>query len=98
VGCQIEKEKRMTKAVYCSEMVDYEDILDEDTGFFVDNKRFEYTIFVEDDMLTLRDCLGRYVPVDITQIDQVLDALITARSMLLVPLAPDTYVESDLGC
>jgi|JFJP01.1.fsa_nt_gi hypothetical protein len=88
----------MTKAVYCSEMFDYEGILEEDTGFFVDDKRFEYAVFVEDDMLTIADCLGRSVPVDITQIDQVIDALVTARSLMLVPKYPDTYVESDLGC
>jgi hypothetical protein len=79
-------------------MVDYEGIVEEAIGFFVDGNRFEFKVDVYEDMITLRDCLGRSVPIDITQVDQVLDALITARSMLLVPLAPDTYVESDLGC
>ena len=88
----------MTKAVYCSEMVDYDHLIEDDIGFFAGDKRFEYQVYIEDDMITFRDCLGRFVPVDITQIDQVIDALVTARSMMLVPMAPDTYVESDLGC
>ncbi len=88
----------MTKAVYCSQMVDYEGIVEEDIGFFVEGNRFEFKVDVYEDMITFRDCLGRFVPVDITQIDQVLDALVTARSLMLVPMAPDTYVESDLGC
>ena len=88
----------MTKAVYCSEMLDYECLIEDDIGFFAGDKRFEYQVSIENDMITFRDCLGRFVPVDITQIDQVIDALVTARSMMLVPMAPDTYVESDLGC
>jgi len=88
----------MTKGVYCSEMVGYGDFLEEDVGFFANDKRFEYAVYVEDDMITFYDCLGRFVPIDITQIDQVIDALVTAKALMLVPLAPDTYVESDLGC
>jgi hypothetical protein len=88
----------MTREVYCSEMVGYEGVVEDYVGFYIDGKRFEYKISVEDDMISLMDCIGRFVPVDITQIDQIIDALVTARSMMLVPCAPDTYVESDLGC
>ncbi len=85
----------MIKEVYCSEIPTY---YEDDLGFFIDGKRFEFKVIVRYDMITLMDCLARSVPIDLTQIDQVIDALITARSMMLVPLAPDTYVQSDMGC
>jgi len=38
------------------------------------------------------------MPIDITSIDQVIDALITARNLMVVPSLPDTYVQFDEGC
>ncbi len=90
----------MTKFVFCSEVP--EEMLEDlegcnfpcnDEGVF-----YEYMVAVEDDMVNLFDSIGRSVPIDITQIDQVIDALITARGLMLTPNLPDTYVQSDMGC
>ena len=79
--------------VFCSEM-EHEEF--EDCGFVAENgKRYEYVVEVEEDTLALSDCLGRFVPIDITNIDQVIDALVEARSHMLVPRYPDAYVNME---
>jgi hypothetical protein len=59
---------------------------------------YEFCITVGDDAVLIQDTVGRVMPIDITSIDQVIDALITARNLMVVPSLPDTYVQFDEGC
>ncbi len=82
----------MTK-IYCSKVTDEERSFE---GIWADNGiSYDYEIEVYPDMLILKDSINRFIPVDITQIDQVLDALFKARSLMLVPEPPDAFVDLD---
>jgi hypothetical protein len=79
--------------VFCSE-IESEDF--DDCGFVASNgKRYEYVIEVMRDTLAITDCIGRTVPIDITSIDQIIDALMEARSLMLVPRYPDAFVNME---
>lgn len=85
----------MTKFVFCSETSPELEDECEDSGIVADNGiNYEFVVVVEEDMISLNDSIGRCVPIDITQIDQVIDALVTARGLMLVPGLPDTYVDA----
>jgi hypothetical protein len=81
--------------LYCTEITNRD--LD-GYGFNVGSRVFEYKVSVRDSMITLSDSLGRFVPFDITELDQIIDALETARTAFDLPGDPDTYVEPCLGC
>ena len=83
----------MTKFVYCSETP--EELQECECGEIVANNgtMYEFMLMVDEDMLSFHDGVGRFVPIDITQIDQVIDAFITARALMLTPNLPDTYVD-----
>ena len=84
----------MTKFVFCSETPD--ELLEECDYLPLmasDGTHYEFMIGVDEDCLSLYDSIGRFVPIDVTQIDQIIDALITARGLMLVPAIPDTYVD-----
>ena len=82
-----------TKFVFCSETPE-EMLEDCQCGIPADNgTMYEFMLMVEEDTVSIHDSIGRFVPIDITQIDQVIDALITARGLMLTPNLPDTYVD-----
>lgn len=83
-----------TKFVFCSETPD-ELLEDCECSLIAGNGiNYEFMIGVDEDCLSLYDSIGRFVPIDITQIDQVIDALVTARGLMLTPNLPDTYVDA----
>jgi hypothetical protein len=80
----------MTNLVFFSEVPDE---LNDGFGFVAPNeKTYEFALEVDEETLVLSDCIGRSVPFDITQIDQLLDALEQAREMFLIPKYPDAYI------
>jgi len=85
----------MNVNLYCTE-ISGRDL--EGYGYNVADRVFEYKVSVRDSMITLSDSLGRFVPFDITELDQIIDVLETARAAFDLPAAPDTYVEPCLGC
>jgi hypothetical protein len=80
----------MTNLVFFSEVPDE---LNDGFGFVAPNeKTYEFVLEVDEETLVLSDCIGRSVPFDITQIDQLIDGLLKARDLLLVPRFPDAFI------
>ena len=79
--------------LFCSEIKSDEF---DDCAFVASNgKKYEYAIEVNSDMVRLSDCIGRSVPIDITNIDRVILALAEARNNMLVPLSSDVFINME---